>query len=151
FGGAAGSALLRDDVTGTAQFVVDRSARTLLGATFVGPEASEMLHAATVAIVGQVPGHVLRHAVPSFPTASELWLQLLESLPRELRGLWGSLRHGRRGPALLPWDEITEGSGDELCTSGGMGMCRGSAAARGPGGMDVHATATLPPSPPRQA
>ena len=87
FGGAAGSALLRDDVTGTAQLVVDRSARTLLGATFVGPEASEMLHAATVAIVGQVPVHVLRHAVPSFPTASELWLQLLESLPRELRGL----------------------------------------------------------------
>ena len=87
FGGAAGSALLRDDVTGTAQLVVDRSARTLLGATFVGPDAAEMLHAATIAIVGQVPVHVLRHAVPSFPTASELWLQLLESLPRELRGV----------------------------------------------------------------
>ncbi|MDN6399344.1 MAG: hypothetical protein L0K01_02700, partial [Brachybacterium sp.] len=62
------------------------SARTLLGATFVGPDASEMLHAATLAIVGQVPVHVLRHAVPSFPTASELWLRLLEALPRELRG-----------------------------------------------------------------
>lgn len=86
FGGAAGSALLRDDVSGTAQLVVDRSARTLLGATFVGPDASEMLHAATLAIVGQVPVHVLRHAVPSFPTASELWLRLLEALPRELRG-----------------------------------------------------------------
>ncbi|WP_394216634.1 dihydrolipoyl dehydrogenase family protein [Brachybacterium vulturis] len=85
FGGAAGSSLLRDDATGTAQLVVDRAARTLLGATFVGPEASEMIHAATIAIVGQVPVHVLRHAVPSFPTASELWLQLLESLPVELR------------------------------------------------------------------
>ncbi len=85
FGGAAGSSLLRDDVTGTAQIVVDRGSGLLLGATFVGPDASELLHAATVAIVGGVPVHVLRHAVPSFPTASELWLRLLEELPRELR------------------------------------------------------------------
>ncbi|MEV0868001.1 NAD(P)/FAD-dependent oxidoreductase [Brachybacterium paraconglomeratum] len=85
FGGAAGSALLRDDVTGTAQIVVDLETRTLVGATFVGPEASELLHAATIAIVGAVPVHVLRHAVPSYPAASELWLRLLEELPREMR------------------------------------------------------------------
>jgi dihydrolipoamide dehydrogenase len=85
YGGAAGTALLRDDVTGTAQIVVDLETRTLVGATFVGPEASELLHAATVAIVGSVPVHVLRHAVPSYPAASELWLRLLEELPRELR------------------------------------------------------------------
>ena len=85
FGGAAGSALLRDDVTGTAQIVVDLDSRTLVGATFVGPEASELLHAATIAIVGAVPVHVLRHAVPSYPAASELWLRLLEELPREMR------------------------------------------------------------------
>ena len=85
FGGAAGSALLRDDVTGTAQIVVDLETRTLMGATFVGPEASELLHAATIAIVGAVPVHVLRHAVPSYPAASELWLRLLEELPREMR------------------------------------------------------------------
>lgn len=85
FGGAAGSALLRDDVTGTAQIVVDLETRTLVGATFVGPEASELLHAATIAIVGSVPVHVLRHAVPSYPAASELWLRLLEELPREMR------------------------------------------------------------------
>jgi hypothetical protein len=47
FGGAAGSALLRDDVTGTAQIVVDLDSRALVGATFVGPEASELVHAAT--------------------------------------------------------------------------------------------------------
>ncbi|MFI8778153.1 dihydrolipoyl dehydrogenase family protein [Brachybacterium paraconglomeratum] len=85
FGGAAGSALLRDDVDGTAQIVVDLETRTLVGATFVGPEASELLHAATIAIVGTVPVHVLRHAVPSYPAASELWLRLLEELPREMR------------------------------------------------------------------
>ncbi|ATG53824.1 pyridine nucleotide-disulfide oxidoreductase [Brachybacterium ginsengisoli] len=85
FAGAAGSALLRDDVTGTAQLVVDRSTTMLVGATFVGPDASELIHAATIAIVGQVPVHVLRHAVPSYPTVSELWLRLLEELPVELR------------------------------------------------------------------
>lgn len=57
----------------------------LLGATFVGPEAAELIHPATVAMVGEVPVHVLRHAVPSFPAASELWLPLLEALPRRLR------------------------------------------------------------------
>lgn len=85
FGGAAGTALLRDDVTGTAQIVVDTSTRLLLGVTFVGPEAGEQIHAGTIAIVGQVPVDVLRHAVPAFPAASELWLSLLEQLPRELR------------------------------------------------------------------
>lgn len=82
---ASGAALLRDDVEGGAQLVVDRASRTVVGATFVGPEAGELLHAATIAIVGRVPVHVLRHAVPSYPTASELWLRLLEELPRDYR------------------------------------------------------------------
>ncbi len=82
---AAGTGLLRDHVAGESQLVVDAGSRLLLGATFVGPEAGELVHAATVAIVGDVPVHVLRHAVASFPTASELWLRLLEELPREFR------------------------------------------------------------------
>ncbi|PKH38297.1 dihydrolipoamide dehydrogenase [Nocardioides alpinus] len=82
---AAGTALLRDHVAGESQLVVDATTRLLLGATFVGPEAGELVHAATVAIVGDVPVHVLRHAVASYPTASELWLRLLEELPREFR------------------------------------------------------------------
>ena len=82
---AAGTGLLRDTVVGDSQIVVDASTRLLLGATFVGVEAGELVHAATVAIVGDVPVHVLRHAVASYPTASELWLRLLEELPREFR------------------------------------------------------------------
>ena len=85
FGSAAGTALLRDDVTGTAQIVVDAQTHRLLGVTFVGPEAGEQIHAGTTAIVGQVPVDVLRHAVPAFPAASELWLNLLEQLPRQMR------------------------------------------------------------------
>jgi pyruvate/2-oxoglutarate dehydrogenase complex dihydrolipoamide dehydrogenase (E3) component len=82
---ASGTSLLRDHVAGDAQLVVDAHTRLLLGATFVGPESGEMLHAATVAITGGVPVHVLRHAVASYPTASELWLRLLEELPPTFR------------------------------------------------------------------
>lgn len=81
---AAGAALLRDDARGQAKLVVDRAARTVVGATFVGPETGELIHAATIAIVGQVPVERLRHAVPAFPTASEIWLRLIESLPTEV-------------------------------------------------------------------
>ena len=53
--------------------------RVIVGATFVGPDAGEMLHAATIAVVGQVRLDRLWHAVPSFPTVSEVWLRLLEA------------------------------------------------------------------------
>lgn len=82
---AAGTGLLRDHVAGQSQLVVDAQSRLLLGATFVGPEVAELVHAATVAIIGDVPVHVLRHAVASYPTASELYLRLLEGLPLEFR------------------------------------------------------------------
>lgn len=82
---AAGAALQRDDAPGAAQLVIDRATSRLVGATFVGAGAGELLHAATIAVTARVPVDVLWHAVPSYPTASELWLRLLESLPRELR------------------------------------------------------------------
>ena len=55
-----------------------RAPRVLVGATFVGTEIAEMLHAATVAVVGEVPLETLWHAVPAFPTRNEVWLKLLE-------------------------------------------------------------------------
>jgi pyruvate/2-oxoglutarate dehydrogenase complex dihydrolipoamide dehydrogenase (E3) component len=75
----AGTSLQRDNYQGTAKLVIDEDKRTLLGATFVGPEVSDLLHAATVAIVGKVPLEQLWHAVPSYPTVSEIWLRLLET------------------------------------------------------------------------
>ncbi|MCP3420224.1 dihydrolipoyl dehydrogenase family protein [Nocardioides pinisoli] len=82
---ASGVALMRDHVAGQAQLVVDAGSHLLLGATFVGPQGGELVHAATIAITGGTPVHVLRHAVASFPTASELWLRLLEELPPPFR------------------------------------------------------------------
>jgi dihydrolipoamide dehydrogenase len=64
---------------GTCQLVIDDDRRVIVGATFVGPETGEMLHAATVAIVGEVGLDRLWHAIPSFPTLSEVWLRLLEA------------------------------------------------------------------------
>jgi pyruvate/2-oxoglutarate dehydrogenase complex dihydrolipoamide dehydrogenase (E3) component len=78
-GSVAGAALLRDGYSGRAKLVVDRATDTLLGAAFVGPDVAELLHAATTAIVGKVGLQTLWHAVPSYPTVSEIWLRLLES------------------------------------------------------------------------
>ena len=74
----AGSSLYADDYQGWAQMVVDEDRQVLVGVTFAGPGVSELLHAATIAIVGEVPLARLWHAVPSYPTISEVWLRLLE-------------------------------------------------------------------------
>jgi dihydrolipoamide dehydrogenase len=65
-------------IRGTSQLVIDDDRRVVVGATFTGPGVQELLHSATVAICGGVTVDRLRHAVPSFPTISEVWLHLLE-------------------------------------------------------------------------
>jgi pyruvate/2-oxoglutarate dehydrogenase complex dihydrolipoamide dehydrogenase (E3) component len=66
-------------IRGTSQLVIDDQRRTIVGATFTGPGLAELLHSATVAICGGVTVDRLWHAVPSFPTVSEVWLHLLEA------------------------------------------------------------------------
>lgn len=78
-GDVAGASLFQDGYEGHAQMVVDEQAKTILGVTLAGPGVGEMIHAATVAVAGQVPLDTLWHAVPSYPTMSELWLRLLET------------------------------------------------------------------------
>lgn len=77
--GFAGTSLLRDGYVGRAKLVIDRASDTLVGATFVGAEVAELVHAATVAVVGGVTLERLWHVVPSYPTMSEIWLKLLEA------------------------------------------------------------------------
>jgi len=74
-----GASLYADGYTGRARMVVDEDHRTLLGVTFVGPGVEELIHSATVAVAGQVPVARLWHAVPCFPSISEVWLRLLEA------------------------------------------------------------------------
>ncbi|MCP2032331.1 dihydrolipoamide dehydrogenase [Okibacterium sp. HSC-33S16] len=82
-GYVAGASVKEDGYRGTARMVVDESRQVVLGVTFVGPDVSELLHAATVAIVGEIPLDRLWHAVPAYPTVNEIWLRLLETYGRE--------------------------------------------------------------------
>jgi pyruvate/2-oxoglutarate dehydrogenase complex dihydrolipoamide dehydrogenase (E3) component len=88
-GNAGASFYGRDSSSGTARLVVDDDRGVIVGATFTGPEIAEFLHAATIAVVGEVPVTRLFHAVPAFPTRSEVWLYLMEQL-------------GVAGPCYLP-------------------------------------------------
>jgi dihydrolipoamide dehydrogenase len=75
----AGASLYRDGYRGRARMVVDLDRGHLIGVTFVGPGVGELLHSATIAVSAEVPVERLWHAVPSYPTMSEIWLRLLEA------------------------------------------------------------------------
>ena len=75
--GNAGGSFYGHDAPGTARLLIDRERGLVVGATITGAEVGELLHAATIAIAAEVPLARLRHAVPCFPTRSEIWLSLL--------------------------------------------------------------------------
>ncbi|MFD5558370.1 dihydrolipoyl dehydrogenase family protein [Streptomyces sp. NPDC127068] len=75
----SGAYLYADGYRGRARMVVDLDREVVLGVTFVGPGVGELIHSATIAIAGEVPLERLWHAVPSYPTISEVWLRLLEA------------------------------------------------------------------------
>jgi pyruvate/2-oxoglutarate dehydrogenase complex dihydrolipoamide dehydrogenase (E3) component len=74
----AGASFYGKDTPGTVRMVVDEDRKVIVGMTFVGFEVLDFVHAATIAVVGEVPLETLWHAVPSFPTRSEVWLNLFE-------------------------------------------------------------------------
>lgn len=78
-GHLAGAVQYRPDYRGRARVLIDRERQVVVGATFAGPGVAELLYSATVAITGEVPVERLWHAVPAFPTISEVWLRLLET------------------------------------------------------------------------
>jgi len=81
-GSVAGAALHADGYTGHARMIVDEDRQVIIGMTFVGPDVAELVHAATIAITGEIPLKRLWHAVPAYPTISEVWLRLLEGYGR---------------------------------------------------------------------
>ncbi|MDP5228708.1 MULTISPECIES: NAD(P)/FAD-dependent oxidoreductase [Arthrobacter] len=83
FSSVAGASLHEDGYRGRARMVVDEDRQVLLGVTLAGPDVAELIHAAAIAVVGQVPLKRLWHAVPSYPTMSEVWLRLLEAYGRD--------------------------------------------------------------------
>lgn len=81
-GNVSGAKVHADGYKGTARMVVDEARKVILGVTFVGQDVSELLQAATVAVVAEVPLDRLWHAVPAYPTTNEIWLRLLETYGR---------------------------------------------------------------------
>ncbi len=76
-GATPGASFIGKGAPSGARIVIDEDRGVIVGATIVGPDVAESLHAATVAIVGEVPCRRLVHAIPAFPTRSEVWLTLL--------------------------------------------------------------------------
>ena len=76
-GRTPGASFIGRNAASSARLVIDESRGVIVGATFTGPDVADFLHAATIAIVGEVPLHRLVHAIPAFPTRSEVWLSLL--------------------------------------------------------------------------
>ena len=83
--GTAGASFHGRNTPGTSRIVVDESRGVIVGATFVGYEVAEWLHAATIAVAAAVPIEQLWDAVPAFPTRSEIWLKLLEARAAQRR------------------------------------------------------------------
>jgi dihydrolipoamide dehydrogenase len=80
--GTAGASFQGKETGGTSRLVIDEARGVIVGATFTGFETADFLHAATVAIVSEVPLSKLRHAVAAYPSRSEIWLKLLEAYGR---------------------------------------------------------------------
>lgn len=78
-GRLAGAVQYVEDYRGRARVLIDPDRGTVVGVTFVGPGVQELLYSATVAVAGEIPVDRLWHAVPAFPTISEVWLRVLET------------------------------------------------------------------------
>ena len=81
YGWTAGTEAHGEGIEGMTHFVIDNDRRVIVGTMFVGLGAGDHLHAATIAIVGEVTADRLMDTVPTFPTISEFWL-------------WGLLAYG---------------------------------------------------------
>jgi pyruvate/2-oxoglutarate dehydrogenase complex dihydrolipoamide dehydrogenase (E3) component len=76
----AGGSYYGRGARGTSRFLIDEDRGVIVGATITGSEVVDLLHGATIAVVSEVPLTRLRHAVPAFPTRSEIWLYLFNEL-----------------------------------------------------------------------
>jgi dihydrolipoamide dehydrogenase len=92
-GAVSGAALHADGYQGRARMLVDLDREVVLGVTLVGPDVGELIHAATVAVAAEVPIKRLWHAVPAYPTISEIWLRFLET--------YGRIQHRDRPATVL--------------------------------------------------
>ena len=79
----AGGSFYGRNAPGTSRLVIERGSNRVLGATLVGAEIADFLHAATIAVSAELTMDQLWHAIPVFPSRSEVWLNLLAAWERE--------------------------------------------------------------------
>ena len=79
----AGASFRGRETPGTSRLVVDAARDVVAGATFVGSEIAEWLQAAAIAVTAEISMDRLRHAIPAYPTRSEIWLKLHEEWERQ--------------------------------------------------------------------
>jgi dihydrolipoamide dehydrogenase len=60
--------------------LADKQRRVLIGAWAVGPQASEWIHTAALAVREQLPIERLRDQIAQFPTYNEGWLKAFQDL-----------------------------------------------------------------------
>ena len=82
----AGGSFYGRNAPGTSRLLVDKETDLIVGATITGAEVADFLQAATIAIVGEVPMGGSGTPSPSFPTRSEIWLNLLAKWESEGEG-----------------------------------------------------------------
>ena len=92
--GNAGGSYYGRNAPGTSRLLVDKESDVIVGATITGAEVADFIHAATIAVVGEIPMGRLWHATPSFPTRSELWLNLMAE--------WETAKQEQGAPAGSP-------------------------------------------------
>jgi len=68
----SGPQIVADGYQGHTKMIVDEDRHVIVGARLVGQDVGELIHAFTIAVVGEIPLDRLWHAVPSFPTMSEI-------------------------------------------------------------------------------
>lgn len=74
-----GTELHAEGYQGWAQWLAEKETGRLIGATMVGRDVVDLIHGCTVAIVGGLTLEQLWHAIPPFPTMSEVYTSLSEA------------------------------------------------------------------------
>ncbi|CAN5192776.1 NAD(P)/FAD-dependent oxidoreductase [soil metagenome] len=77
--GNAGASFHGRNTDGTSRLVIDPDGDVVIGATFVGYQTAELLHAATIAVVARLSMDQIAEAIPPFPTRNEIWLKFTEA------------------------------------------------------------------------
>ena len=103
-GANAGGSFYGRNAPGTARIVVDEDRRIIVGATFTGPDIGEFIHAATIAVIAEVPLERLLARRAELPHAQR-------AVAAAARALWTLTRNWSTGFAPVTRTRSPSSSG----------------------------------------